>query len=104
MNNCQEHFQAFLIYAFIPLLFIGMIGVIFMLFALAYDWLKDRFPQFPKHTATVDTTIPRIYIRVVHIDNIEASQEQSWELIGPHPTNPDYVVMTKSVEDESCHT
>lgn len=99
MSNHEEHFQAFLTYAFIPLLLIGMIGVIIIAFMIGWDMLKDRFPQFPKHTATVDTTSPRTYIRPVHNDSVEQAKKDGWELVGKCPNYPDYVVMTKPAED-----
>lgn len=102
MSNSQEHFQAFLTYAFIPLLLIGMIGIIIIAFTLGWDMFKDRFPQFPKHTATVDTTIPRTYIRPVHKDSVEQAKKDGWELLANAtklPGHPDYVIMTKPAED-----
>ena len=99
MSNHQEHFQAFLTYAFIPLLLIGMILVIIMLSMLGWDMLKDRFPRFPKHTAKVDTTIPRDYVRPVHKDCVEQAKKDGWEPIAQLSINPDYVIMTKPAED-----
>lgn len=102
MSNYEEHFQAFLTYAFIPLLLIGMIGIIIIAFTLGWDMLKDRFPQFPQYTAKVDTTIPRTYIRPVHKDSVEQAQKDGWELLDNDtklPGHPDFTLMTKPVED-----
>lgn len=39
-----------------------------------------------------------VTIRPVHKDSVEQAQKDGWELVDQHPTNPDFVVMTKDVE------
>ena len=43
-------------------------------------------------------TIHYVELAPVHIDAVEARLADGWKLVDQHPTNPDYVVMTKDVE------
>lgn len=40
-----------------------------------------------------------VEIGPVHNDAVEARLTDGWKLVDQHPTNPDFVVMTKDVED-----
>lgn len=41
----------------------------------------------------------RTFIRPVHKDSVEQAQKDGWEFAEQLSINPDYVVMTKPVED-----
>lgn len=45
------------------------------------------------------TGIKYVYITPIHNDYVETRQTQGWKLVDKHPTNPDYTLMTKTVEE-----